>query len=239
LHVEEFAIAERFRGPPRSGNGGYVCGRLAAHIPGTAAVRLKVPPPLAARLRLESEADYARLRHGERLIGEARASHVHIEVPAPPDLAAAEAASRGYLGFREHSFPGCFVCGPDRTPGDGLRIFPGPVADGPQVAAPWLPDASLADASRRIRREFLWSALDCTGAFAIMPEASELAVVLGELAASFHGPLEPGEPCIATGWSLGIEGRKRYAGSAVHTTAGRLVALARAIWIAVPKSAWA
>ncbi len=39
-------IAKRFHGPPASGNGGYVCGRLARFIPGPAVVRLKAPPPL-------------------------------------------------------------------------------------------------------------------------------------------------------------------------------------------------
>ena len=39
-------IPRRFCGPPDSGNGGYVCGRLASFIDGPAVVRLKVPTPL-------------------------------------------------------------------------------------------------------------------------------------------------------------------------------------------------
>ena len=39
-------ISKRYRGPPNSGNGGYVCGRLARHIAGGAEVTLRAPPPL-------------------------------------------------------------------------------------------------------------------------------------------------------------------------------------------------
>jgi len=39
-------ISKRYRGPPNSGNGGYVCGRLARHIPGAAEVTLRAPPRL-------------------------------------------------------------------------------------------------------------------------------------------------------------------------------------------------
>ncbi|HIM03432.1 MAG TPA: hypothetical protein EYG46_20830 [Myxococcales bacterium] len=41
----QIVIGKRFQGPPESGNGGYVCGRLAQSIDGGAAVvRLRVAP---------------------------------------------------------------------------------------------------------------------------------------------------------------------------------------------------
>ena len=43
-------IDKRYCGPPNSGNGGYVCGRLAQHIPGGAEVTLRAPPPLDKQL---------------------------------------------------------------------------------------------------------------------------------------------------------------------------------------------
>jgi hypothetical protein len=44
-------IDRRFCGPPESGNGGYVCGRLARFVDGEATVvRLHVPPPLEVEL---------------------------------------------------------------------------------------------------------------------------------------------------------------------------------------------
>jgi hypothetical protein len=49
-------IDPRFCGPPDSGNGGYVCGLLAAAAGGAVAVRLKRPPPLGVPLDL-TEAD--------------------------------------------------------------------------------------------------------------------------------------------------------------------------------------
>ena len=48
----------------------------------------------------------------------------------------------------------------------------------------------------------------------------------------------PGEKCVAMGWPLHVEGRKRFAGSAVFSESGKLVALGRAIWIEVPASAF-
>ena len=42
---ETVRIENQFRGPPDSGNGGYVCGLLAEHIDGCAQVRLQAPPP--------------------------------------------------------------------------------------------------------------------------------------------------------------------------------------------------
>jgi hypothetical protein len=48
----------------------------------------------------------------------------------------------------------------------------------------------------------------------------------------------PGEPCVVLGWPLGVDGRKHLAGSAVYAPGGRLVAIARAVWIEVPLSTW-
>ena len=55
-----------------------------------------------------------------------------------------------YAGLRSHPFPTCFSCGTGRADGDGLRIFPGRVADqtgAARVAATWTPDPSVADDS--------------------------------------------------------------------------------------------
>ena len=65
MHEEFFEITQRFCGPPRSGNGGYVAGRIARHLPGSVAVRLTAPPPLGSRLRLTSSDEEARLFEGD------------------------------------------------------------------------------------------------------------------------------------------------------------------------------
>jgi hypothetical protein len=239
MHTEYFEVSERFRGPPRSGNGGYVCGRIARHLRGTVSARLKAPPPLDTQLRLESSADEARLFHDTQLIGEARLAKLDVQAPACPTYEHAEVAAQSYLGFKAHPFPGCFVCGPQRKPGDGLRIFPGALDGGPTIAAPWVPDTSLADESGMVSPVFLWSALDCTGAFTIFPLPGDSAIVLGELCASLTGQIAPGEHCVVIAWPLGTEGRKHIAGSAVYGEHGRLAAVARAVWVEVPLNAWA
>ena len=40
-----------------------------------------------------------------------------------------------------------------------------------------------------------------------------------------------GEPHVVVGWGIGAEGRKRFAGSALYTSAGELLAHARSTWL--------
>lgn len=238
MHTTTIQIAERFRGPPRSGNGGYVCGLIAKRMAGGAAVRLKAPPPLSTPLRLESSPAHARLLDGESVIGEARAAPLELQLPSPPSVMQAQAAARSFIGFKSHAFPGCFVCGPERQPHDGLCIFAGALPDSSVIAAPWTPDASLADDAGVVRPEFLWAALDCPGAFAVMAATKEVAVVLGELHASILEHVKPGEACVAAAWPLSVQGRKRFAGTAIFRADGQPVAYARAIWLEVALNAW-
>lgn len=235
---ELLVIASRFCGPPKSGNGGYVCGRVAAHVRGPASVRLKAPPPLETGLQVEASESGARLMHGSNLIAEAKAAALDLAPPAAPSFAEAEEAAKSYIGFARHAFPRCFVCGPQRTNGDGLRIFPGSTASQLMVAAPWIPDTSLGDDSNQVRAEFLWAALDCTSGFAVLPVPEGKAIVLGELCVRIDDSVAPGEKCVVAGWPLQVDGRKRIAGSAVFSSSGRLVALGRATWIEVEASAF-
>lgn len=224
-------IEQRFNGPPNSGNGGYVCGVLARYLDGTAAVRLKVPPPLDTELRIGRVGDGAVLRDGETVVAEAQPGRVDLAAPSPPTYAEAEAAAEKYRGFEEHGFATCFVCGPERAPGDGLRIFVGDVSEKNIVASPWTPDVSLADDAGRIKSEFIWAALDCPGAFTF-PQVAGMSV-LGELAVAIEGAVCAGEPHVVTAWFIGKEGRKRYAGSALYTADGKRLAIAKATWIAL------
>lgn len=238
MRSETIRIESRFRGPPRSANGGYTCGTLANRLDGVVTVRLSAPPPLDTDLRLESSPDEAKLFDGDRLLAVGRRAELALDPPAAPTFADAERASRGYLGFDGHSFPTCFVCGPERAAGDGLRIFAGPVAGRDMVASPWVPSAGLAGAGATIGTEFVWSALDCSGAFAVLPDSDEVTIVLGELTGRITGSVAPGQRYIVAGWPLGVDGRKRYAGSAVYSEEGRPLAVARATWIEVPVAAF-
>lgn len=237
--VTTLRIAPRFRGPPASGNGGYVCGCLARHLPGPLTVRLKLPPPIDRDLRVETSAGGVTLLDGSVEIANARQSTLNLTAPPAPSYEDAAIAARSYGGFRDHAFPHCFVCGPAREPGDGLRLFPGPAGDGGLLAAPWIPDASLAAGSTVVSREFLWAALDCPGGHAVMPAATDRAILLGELCARIDGDVHVGEQCVVAGWPLRIDGRKRYAGSAVYGGDGRPVAIAQATWIEVSRSEYA
>jgi len=226
------SIPCRFNGPPDSGNGGYVCGRLANWLPGAVSVRLRVPPPLERAMAVDVAGDEARLLDGDVVVALARRTELNVRPPPAPTFEQSQACAKTYAGFTRHLLPRCFVCGPLREPGDGLRIFPGRTADPSVLAAPWVPDASLADASGRVAPEFVWAALDCAGAFAVMPEITA-PILLGELSARLDGSVAVGEECVVVAWPRGIDGRKRYAGTAVFGGDGSLVAVGAATWIEV------
>ena len=48
-------IPSRFNGPAGVGNGGYVCGRIAAYVDGPATVTLRRPTPLGAPMAIERD----------------------------------------------------------------------------------------------------------------------------------------------------------------------------------------
>jgi hypothetical protein len=63
-----------------------------------------------------------------------------MEFPGPasiPEARAAGASCRVRARPAEHPLPACFGCGPDRGPGDGLRITVGPVAGRDLSADVW------------------------------------------------------------------------------------------------------
>ena len=226
-------IESMYCGPSTSGQGGYVCGLLGGYIQGPAEVTLRIPPPLDRELKVEMiSGDHVTLTDGGRLVAEARGTAFELDVPAPPTHAEAVTASKDYLGFTVHPFPRCFVCGPERDHGDGLRIFPGRVTDGRMVAAPWSPYAALGDGKGLVRREFIWAALDCPGAFAAMLEAPRV-IVLGKLAVDIMRDVRTDERCVAIGWNIATDGRKHHTGTAVFSESGALYAHARATWIAL------
>jgi hypothetical protein len=155
--MQTMTIPRRFRGPPNSGNGGYVCGMLARQIARAAEVTLRAPPPLETELGLvEVGTGVWELRQGTATIAIGRAVTLDL---SPLERAtyseAVEAEKRTPVKPHEHLLPMCFVCGPDRAPGDGLRLFAGPLvrqqASG-AFAVPWTPDASLAAADGLVLR---------------------------------------------------------------------------------------
>ena len=215
-------IPGRFNGPPGSANGGYACGIVSEALGGGFEVTLLSPPPLDKELDLVGN----ELRDGDAVVARARRAMLPLETPGPVSLAQAEEASKRYAGFEHHAYPTCFTCGPARD--DGLGIFAGPVA-GRQgvVAAPWTPAAD-------VRPEIVWAALDCPSGWAV-DEFQREGVLLGQMAAAIRTLPEPGVAHVVVGWRIGEEGRKRYAGSALYSADGNVLAQARSTWL-VPAS---
>ena len=220
--METLTIDARFNGPDGSANGGYTCGRIAALLGGGAEVTLRSPPPLERALAVERIGGALRILDGETLVAEAVPGSVEVDPPDPPSWDEAERAAARYPGFAEHAFPRCFVCGPEREPGDGLRVFAGPLGDG-RFAATWTPTD--------VHPELVWAALDCPGAIAVgFPDRGE--TLLGRFAVRIAHLPELGERCVVLAWPLGEDGRKLHAATALFGGNGRPLAKARATWIA-------
>lgn len=229
---ESIVIARRFCGPPDSGNGGYSAGKLAKALGGSVEVTLRRPPPLERALSLVVSDERAELKDGELLVAEAKRAAVDVTPPPPLSFERASELSAHYVGHTKHHFPGCFVCGPARAPGDGLRIFPGHESADQPMAAPWVPDASAGatDGSGRVPTEVTWAALDCIGYFAAGAEDFPVAL-LGRMTAELLGEVSIGERCVLLGWPIAREGRKLHAGTALYDAAGRLLGRARQTWV--------
>jgi hypothetical protein len=238
-------IPSRFNGPAGVGNGGYVCGRIAAYVDGPAAVTLRRPPPLDTPMKVERDDDGSvRVRHGRTLIGEAAPSPV-----GPPEIAVtvspaeADTAAGNARYFRDPVFPDCFVCGMNRQPGDGLRIFPGPVTGRGLWAAPWKPDPSVAGPDGRVRPEVVWAALDCPSGIAAAEAAGlsgepgwDTAILLGRMTATtLAARPRVGDRCRVIAWPERRDGRKLTAGSALIGPDGEVLAVAGAVWLTVPR----
>jgi hypothetical protein len=238
-------IPSRFCGPPGSGNGGYACGRIAAYLDGPATVTLRRPPPLATPMTVERDGeDSVRIYHGGTLIAEATSSPgtPALQMPGLVSMAEARAAAGRGRYYSDPFFPGCFVCGTTRRPGDGLRIFPGPVGGRPVWAAPWTPDPSVADASGRVRQEVVWAALDCPTGIAAADAADlagDRAILLGQMTARLAVLPVAGGQYRVISWPGGCDGRKLTAGSALLGAGDQVLAAATAVWLTVPRSALA
>jgi hypothetical protein len=234
--MKTLTVAGRFHGPPTSSNGGYFAGLIACAAPQTLAVRLVKPPPLDTEMQIvELPEGKVEVRHGETLIGSAAPAKLQLTVPEPPGYLEVIDASRSYAGFAAHRFPTCFVCGPQRSRGDGLRIFAGPIPLRDVVAAPWVPDVSLDRGDGKVRPEFMSAALDCPGYFAVCSD--DRMMVLGEITSHVDRLVHIGESCTVVGWSLGSNGRKHEAGTAIFDGDGELCGRARATWIEPGKGA--
>ena len=181
----------RFNGPPGSAHGGYTCGvlgRAVRRAHGGVAARAAAA---GERWGSTSTRDRARLVRDRRgavdVVAEAVPAEVAVDprpMPAPEPPAPDDPV---YGELHEHPFPTCFACGPDRAPGDGMRIFASRIAggDGRRRGAV---DAATRPRGRDgiVRPIFVWAALDCPTGHAC---AIETPAVLARLAVRRLAPV--------------------------------------------------
>ncbi|MEM7019270.1 MAG: hypothetical protein AAF512_18260 [Pseudomonadota bacterium] len=247
---DNIVIPEQFRGPPMSGNGGYVCGVFAGQLlrrqnnldeNQAIEVTLRAPTPLDKPLQVVHEDDQLRVMDAETLVADAVPATLELEIPEPPSWDEALAAQSNSLSFQPRLnpiipegtgfHPICFCCGADVPEGEGLRVFCAPVQNNEQVAAAWQPHESFGDENGYLLPEHMWTALDCPGQFAYMA-GNVRTGMLGRLTARIEKPIKVEERCLVTGWRIETIGRRHFAGTALFNAAGECCAYAKAIWVA-------
>ena len=247
--MTELLVPRRFRGPARSGNGGWTAGTLATLLdPGrpedpssrwpTIRVTLRRPPPLDRPVPVVDGV----ARDQDGVVATAEAVNQELSVVEEVDAASAASARASYAGLSAHPFPGCFSCGPERGEGDGLRIFPGRVADDSagrvRVASTWTPHPSHAadwhvpvDGDLRASLAVTWAALDCVGGWA--GDLADRPMVLGRITARVDALPRVGEPHVVVGGARGGEGRQTFTAATLYDADSRVVAVAEHVWWAV------
>ena len=224
-------VGRRYRGPADSGNGGYVCGLVAGHagasVGGSAAVvTLRTPPPLDTAMSIVADDDgIVRVSNGDVTVAEGAQSSLSTDAVPSVDRFAAETASASYPGLTRHPFPECFVCGPDRASGDGLRLFPGRLGDG-RTACTWTVPTEFAG-----QPEFVWAVLDCPGGWAAELEGRPM--VLGRMTGRLKALPIAGEQCVVMGLLLGSDGRKTWTATTAYGVDGRELGRAQATWLTI------
>jgi len=247
--VSELLVPHRFNGPAASGNGGWGAGTLAGLLDHDCPVdRADGWPTVTVTLRRPLPLDRpVPVSDGVAVDDDgvvATAEVVEAEPEPVEEVRAVDAADAraSYPGLTTHPFPTCFACGPERAEDDGLRLFPGRVADDSEgrvrVASTWTPHPSHAedwhlyvDDHRRASLAVTWASLDCVGGWA--GDLTERPMVLGRMTARVDTLPVVGEPHVVVGGARGTEGRKTFTASTLYDADGRVVAVAEHVWIAV------
>jgi hypothetical protein len=225
--MSTIVIDPAFEGPPASAQGGYVCGLLAAHLPGDAEITLRAPVPLGTVLDVAPHDGGLALRDGATILAEGASTRLADPVPEPPGFAEAVVATAAFAGLRAHPYPKCVGCGTGRTDAVALRLFPGPLAGRDAVAAIWYPAGDGP-----VRPELVWAALDCPGGWAAAHFGRiDRPAVLGRMAARLLAPVPARGAYMVVGWLDGVAGRKITAGTALFSGAGVLHGFSRQTWI--------
>jgi hypothetical protein len=228
--ADPLIVPARFNGPLENGQGGYAAGLVAGCLEGPVEVTLRRPVPLDTPLSAAVEDGSVRVLDGDDLIAEGAAvPDFELEVPDPVGVEDAREAMGRYRGLPDGPFCRCFVCGRARE--DGFGVFAGVLEGRPMVASIWTPPPDTADAEGSVRPEFVWAVLDCPTFFAAYRDEELPISFLARLTARIDAPVAVGEEHVVIAWPLEAEGRKRYAGSAVLSAGGEVLARALALMI--------
>jgi hypothetical protein len=257
---EAVRIAQRFRGPARSGNGGYVAGRVGTALARVAGdlvpqVRLMIPPPLDVDLALTvstaaladdptsaklltdepllatGRAASAKLVNGDTLVASATTVDAAVLADAAIDPVDPDEARAAESSYRGLSNHPFSGCFVCGPENtEGLQLRPGPLGDG-RTACTWTPAADLAAHDGLVDPVYLWSALDCPGGWSI--DLDGRPSVLGQMTACIDARPTPGDPCILMGRLLSEDGRKTHTATTLYDPDGRVLARAHHTWLLV------
>lgn len=239
-------VPEARRGPPGSGNGGWVAGEMAALLRPVVGdrtpveVTLRAPVPLDTEMQVRVSDGSLSIHHGDVLVAVAVPADLNLEVPEPPAFDEAVAAAGASMsrqpathpmlpGVRTGPHPICFCCGAELGPDEGCHVEVSPFAERGMVAGAWrCPPVFAVDGL--LPEPIIFTALDCPGQFAWLAERPEGYGLLGRITGQVLAPVAADDDLIVTGWTLGSDGRKLFAGTALHRRDGELVARARSTW---------
>ncbi len=245
----QLTIAARFRGPPESGNGGFVSGAVAGMLierqtlPLNTAVEvtLRAPIPLDKPMDTSlSDAGVFSVYDADTLIAEATAIELDLEVPDAPTFSQALAARPQSASFHKNInplilngtgfHPICFCCGADLAPDEGLHVYAAPGESYDGVAAAWRPAPTFADSQGYLPAAVVWAALDCPGQFAYLASGIRTGM-LGRMTGRLLKPVKAQQNFVITGWGIEVERSKHFAGTAIFDEAGELCGFSKQVWI--------
>ena len=238
MGIGRIEIPTTHGGPRGIGHGGYVVGLLSTNIRGAAQVTLRKPAPLETPLDVVLTEYAWELRQSDDVIADATATTLDLEVPTPPTLDAARTAeARSPSRWNERGVhPTCFGCAQYRDDDVGLGIGVGALeVDGvAMVASTWRPRAEYGDADGVVDPHIVVAAIDCPGAMAFIAY-EQGAGLLGRMSVEQFAPVTVGAELIVMAWQIGVDGRKLFAGSALTSATGEVLAASRQTWFPFPR----
>jgi len=234
--VQTVTVEGRFRGPPHSGNGGYVAGLLARLSGGHRAVMMRAPTPLDKPMTFDAAAEPPTLADGGTLVAQAVAADPGA-LPVPPSPATVDQARRAGEAYQSFH-PICLCCGDQLSPDQGLQIRSGQLAGAEPgtVAGVWEVDAAFVGPDGRVAEEMVWAAIDCPGYYAWVALDGRHGALTGTMQAEVLERPRVGDRCVVMAWPLERASERRVtSGVALFGEDGRLMARGLQTWIRIAR----